>query len=201
MPIVRPTVLPEWAMQDVQDPLSQQFNVVEPPQEKKDDGWFLGEKPNRQWWNWFQRQTSLFIAYFDEMLGESATSQTIVPIWDGFTVQPTVNFFYYSIVGDKCFFNGNIQWSGNLDTTTAVRINNLPFLAKNVSGFLQCIQVERGSSATMPNGKTLYANLNANTSNLLIRETDLTTGISIDTVDQGASGTLRFSGFYVIEPT
>lgn len=196
----RPTVFPEWATDDVQDPVSQQFNVVEPPTEKKMDGWFLGEKPNRQWWNWLHRQTYLWLEFLDGMFGGSATSQTLIPTWAGFTVQPFVNFFYYSVIGDKCFFNGNIQWASNVDTTTVVQMTNLPFVAKNVNSYLQCIQLERGSVATSPNGKTLYANLNANTTNLIFRETDLTTGISIDTVDQGAAGTLRFSGFYVLEP-
>ena len=30
-----PTVLPEWAMQDILDDVSGQYNVVEPPLEKK----------------------------------------------------------------------------------------------------------------------------------------------------------------------
>ena len=59
-----PTVLPEWAMQDVLNDVSGQYNVVEPPSEKKLEGWAFGEKPNRQWWNWFQRQCALWIAYF-----------------------------------------------------------------------------------------------------------------------------------------
>lgn len=198
---MQPSELPEWALLDVLDPLSGQYNVVEPPQEVKNEGWRIGEKPNRQWWNWYNRTVYDWIVYFNSIFSAgAATSQSLIPVWDGFTVQPSVNFLYYSVIGDKCFINGNIQWSGNADTTNPVRINNLPFLAKNVSGFLQCLQLERGSSATQPNGKTIYANTNANTSNLLIRETDLTTGISIDTVDQGASGTWRFSGFYLIEP-
>lgn len=61
--IPQPTVFPDWAMQDVQDPVSGQYNVVEPPSEKKLEGWAFGEKPNRQFWNWFQRQTALWIEY------------------------------------------------------------------------------------------------------------------------------------------
>lgn len=192
--------LPKWAFLDQQSGVSGQYNVVDPPNERKDSGWLLGEKPNRQWLNWLARQTYLCLLDLQGMFGNSQVSQVLVPVWDGFDVALSVNFFYYSVVGDKCFINGNIQWSGNGDTTTPVKINNLPFAAKNVSGYLQCIQVERGTAATMPNGQTLYANLNANTTNLLIRQTDLTAGTSIDTIDQGASGTWRFSGFYVIEP-
>lgn len=200
MALPKPALLPEWATEDQQNPISGQWNVVVPPDEKKLSGWTLGEKPNRQWWNWFNRTVFDWIAYLDSIFGSSAASQTITPNWDGLTVQPSVNFFYYSLVGDKCFINGNIQWSGNADTTTTLRINNLPFRAKNISGYLQCIQVERGTAVTMPNGKTLYANLNANTTNLIFRETDLSAGSTIDTIDKGATGTLRFSGYYIIEP-
>lgn len=62
----KPTVLPQWATDDMQSPISQQYNVVEPPLEKKTDGWFLGEKPNRQWWNWLHRQTYLWILWFNQ---------------------------------------------------------------------------------------------------------------------------------------
>ena len=61
-----PTVLPEWASQDVLNQVSGQYNVVEPPSEKKLEGWTFLEKPNRQWWNWFQRQTYLWLAYFKQ---------------------------------------------------------------------------------------------------------------------------------------
>jgi hypothetical protein len=50
-------ILPEWAKEDKNDPLSGQDNVVPPPDEVKLEGWRIGEKPNRQWWNWFNRQT------------------------------------------------------------------------------------------------------------------------------------------------
>ena len=197
----RPTILPQWATTAVQNDQSGQYNTAQPPPEVMQIGWTLGVKPNRQYWNWLHRQTYYWLQWFDEMFGGSAESETLIPTWDGITNQPSVNFFYYSLVGDKCFFNGNIQWSGNLDTSNPFRMTNLPFPAKNVSGYLQCIQLERGTAATMANGKTLYANCNANTTNLLIRETDLATGTTIDTIDQGSSGTLRYSGFYIIEPS
>jgi hypothetical protein len=62
----RPTVLPEWASLDVLDPTSGQYNVVEPPTEVKENGWALGEKPNRQWWNWFQRHCYLWLQWLNE---------------------------------------------------------------------------------------------------------------------------------------
>ncbi len=70
----KPTVLPQWATDDVQDPISQQFNVVEPPLEKKTDGWFLGEKPNRQWWNWLHRQAYLWLAWLNQQESMNVTT-------------------------------------------------------------------------------------------------------------------------------
>lgn len=64
--VSKPTILPEWAANDVQDPVSNQFNVVEPPTEKKLSGWFLGEKPNRQWWNWLHRQAYLWLQFLSQ---------------------------------------------------------------------------------------------------------------------------------------
>ena len=70
----KPVVLPQWASNDVQDPISQQWNVVEPPLEKKTDGWFLGEKPNRQWWNWFQRTVYDWILWLDQQESQNVTT-------------------------------------------------------------------------------------------------------------------------------
>jgi hypothetical protein len=70
----KPSVFPQWASNDVQDPISQQFNVVEPPLEKKTDGWFLGEKPNRQWWNWFQRTVYDWILWLNQQESYTVTT-------------------------------------------------------------------------------------------------------------------------------
>lgn len=69
--VSKPTQLPQWATNDVQDPISQQFNVVKPPNKKKTDGWFLGEKPNRQWWNWLHRQTYLWLQWLNQQESQS----------------------------------------------------------------------------------------------------------------------------------
>lgn len=73
----KPIVYPQWASNDVQDPISQQFNVVEPPLEKKTDGWFLGEKPNRQWWNWFQRTVYDWILWLDQQTATTVTTNDL----------------------------------------------------------------------------------------------------------------------------
>lgn len=70
----KPVLYPQWASDNVQDPISQQWNVVEPPLEKKTDGWFLGEKPNRQWWNWFQRTVYDWIVWLDQQQSQDVTT-------------------------------------------------------------------------------------------------------------------------------
>ena len=72
--VTKPTILPQWATDDVVDPISQQYNVVEPILEKKLDGWFLGEKPNRQWWNWLHRQTYLWLQWLNQQESMSVTT-------------------------------------------------------------------------------------------------------------------------------
>lgn len=72
--VSKPTILPQWATDDVQDPISQQYNVVEPPLEKKTDGWFFREKPNRQWWNWLHRQAYLWLQWLDQQESQNVTT-------------------------------------------------------------------------------------------------------------------------------
>lgn len=72
--VLRPTQLPQWATSDIQDPISDQYNVVEPPSERKLTGWTLKEKPNRQWWNWLLRQTYLFLQWFDQQSSLQVTT-------------------------------------------------------------------------------------------------------------------------------
>ena len=72
--VSKPVLYPQWASNDVQDPISLQFNVVEPPLEKKTDGYFLGEKPNRQWWNWALRTIYDWIRWLDQQTATSVTT-------------------------------------------------------------------------------------------------------------------------------
>lgn len=62
----KPVVYPEWASDDVQDPVSGQYNVVEPILERKKIGWVFLEKPNRQWWNWLHRVVYDWIVWLDQ---------------------------------------------------------------------------------------------------------------------------------------
>lgn len=194
--IPKPTVLPEWAMDDVLNPENGQYNVVEPPTEKKLSGWDYLEKPNRQWMNWFQRQTALWITYFDQNLDFEA--DTLVPTWTGFDVALTLNNFYYSRDGDQVNFTCKIQWAGNTDNATALTMTNLPFPGRGPSGFGQSVPCIRSSAAivTVPSGKQL-ACLISSTSNILrIIEIDNSTGLQNALTAKGATGELIMTGFY-----
>jgi hypothetical protein len=61
----RPDKYPDWAMNDVVEPISGQNNVIEPPQVKKDEGWGYRDKGARNWFNWLSRYTANWIRYLD----------------------------------------------------------------------------------------------------------------------------------------
>lgn len=77
----KPLMYPQWASEDVQDPITQQWNVVEPPLEKKEEGWFFQEKPNRQWWNWFCRTVYDWIVWFDQQTSGITTDASGVALF------------------------------------------------------------------------------------------------------------------------
>ncbi len=192
----KPSVLPEWAMDDVQNGISGQYNVVEPPTEKKLVGWNYLEKPNRQYWNWFQRQVSLWIAYFNDNL--DFDSDTLVPVWTGLTTQPSTNSFYYSKEGDRVYFSCHIIWAGNADVTP-LTMTNLPYPAKNQVGLIQSVHVSRGSGPTNADGTVISALIDGNTTNMRIWAENPATGLGTDLV-ASVVGQLIISGFYFIEP-
>lgn len=196
-----PSQLPQWASEDVQDEQTGQYNVVEPPLEVKQEGWSALEVPNRQWWNWFNRTVYDWIVYYNTIIGPSSISQAFAPVWTGLTNPPDVNECYYSLIGDRCFISGNINYSGNVNVADTLSVPILPYPPKDVTALRQIIQVERGTIATIPNGKTLFGSIRNDGTGLIITETDLSTGISTDVLVKGASGRLRYSGSYLIEPS
>ena len=148
MALPRPTVLPEWATEDREDPVSGQYNVVQPPPEKILEGWSLGEKPNRQWWNWYQRTAGDWIAYFAENL--DFDSDTFILTWSGLDIGSlTTNQAFYSKEGDRLYFTIHVIWSGNTDAGL-LQITNMPYDAKSTPGLLQAIHVSRGIGPTLP---------------------------------------------------
>lgn len=195
-----PAMFPEWATEDKQSSETGQYNVAVPPLEVRQEGWLALKNPNRQWWNWFNRTVYDWIVYFNGIIGTNPTSTPLSPIWGGLTNQPTVNDFYYSLVGDKCFFQGTMEYTGNANTTDPLELTNLPFPPKIAPALRQVIQVERGTAATIANGKSLYGKIGDSIDSLIIRETDLASGTSTDTLIKGASGEVRYGGFYYIEP-
>lgn len=191
----KPSVLPEWALDDVQDGITGQYNVVEPPTEKKLVGWNYQEKPNRQYWNWFQRQCSLWIAYLNDNLDFDA--DTVVPTWTGLTNQPTTNYFYYSKIGDRINFSCHIIWAGNADVTDLI-MTNLPYTAKNSVGLLQAVHVSRGAGPTNAGDGVISALIDAGTTNMRIWKEDPATGLGTNLV-ASSIGQLIISGSYFIE--
>lgn len=60
---IRPTKYPRWASELVKDEIYHQFNIHEPPENKKDIGWVVGESPPSQWLNWLTNTTCKWIDY------------------------------------------------------------------------------------------------------------------------------------------
>ena len=199
---IPPAMFPEWASEDKQDPESGQFNVVEPPIEVKQEGWTYLEKPNRQWWNWFNRTVYDWIVYLSGAFGVNGAnvySTQMVPTWTGLTNQPTDNLFLYSVIGDKVFVTGKMKFSGNLDTTNTIGATNLPFQVKNLPLLLQVGTLVRGNVTTLPNGQNLFISFVNGGTEMRLRQTDMATGITSSITNIGAAGELAFSGFYIRE--
>lgn len=196
-PLPRPTILPEWATDIEQNGINGQFNVIVPPPEKRRVGWVFKEKPNRQYWNWLHRTAGQWIAYFAENLDFDA--DLFIPNFSGLDPASINQIFgYYSIVGDKCFFTITLTWNGNA-TTGAFTVTNMPFTAKNVTGFLQSCHVTRGSGPTLVGSGIISGLINPNTTQMDIWSEDSSTGTGQTVSIAGNQGQLIISGFYFIE--
>lgn len=66
--------VPNWATNDVVDPVSGQPNVVTPPTEKQNNGWAFGEFPPRQWFNWLGRNTASAINTLKQFLAQNVVN-------------------------------------------------------------------------------------------------------------------------------
>jgi len=67
----KPTQFPNWALDNVIDPVSQQNNVVEPPNARKLSGWTRFEIPPRQWFNWLLRKTALWVTWLESRVSKA----------------------------------------------------------------------------------------------------------------------------------
>ena len=74
----RPTIFPEFALNDYQDPVSLQNNVEEPTSEQKNTGWTLHQKPYRQHFNWLHRNTNLWLKWFDSLFDVGITASATI---------------------------------------------------------------------------------------------------------------------------
>ena len=191
----KPSILPEWAKEIEPNGINGQQNVIQPPAEVRRIGWSYGVKPNRQWWNWFQRQCYLWIKYFDDNL--DITANTFTPTWSGLTLPPSPNIFYYSRVGNICYFSGTMTWGGNTPSTV-LTLTDLPFTAKNIVDFNQNVNVTIVDGPTLPFGTVLSGLIDPNTTNLRIYSQDISTGNGSNFI-AGVGGQISFSGFYFIE--
>lgn len=195
----KPAKLPEWARLNVPDPVSGQNNVVEPPDEVKDEGWRLGEKPNRQWWNWFNRTVNDWITYFDENLDFDADN--FVPAWTGLDIGSiSQNYGYYSKEGDRVYFTIHTIWGGNANAG-GLTITNMPYPAKNQAGIIQSCHVSRGVGPTLAGQGVISAIIGANSTTLVIWAENTATGTGANANTAGSTGQLILTGFYFIEPT
>lgn len=68
--MMKPNKYPRWASEVVRNQLNKEYNIYEPPEQKKDIGWDLNEVPPRQWFNWLFRLINDWIAYFDYSLNK-----------------------------------------------------------------------------------------------------------------------------------
>ncbi len=64
----KPTKYPRWASKNVRHEINKEYNIYEPPEQKKDIGWDLNEVLPRQWFNWLFRIINDWIVYFDYFL-------------------------------------------------------------------------------------------------------------------------------------
>lgn len=72
--VLKPTELPQWASQDVVDPVSLQNNVLTPPPEMQNYGWIRLQFPPRQWFNWLGRLTYQWLQYLSQQDSQSVVS-------------------------------------------------------------------------------------------------------------------------------
>ena len=59
----RPSEYPEFAIDDVNDPITGQPNVIEPDGSQKGTGWVNKQKPPYQFFNWLHRKVNQWIQY------------------------------------------------------------------------------------------------------------------------------------------
>jgi len=69
-----PTELPQWAVDNQIDPVSNQNNVLDPPPVMKQYGFYRKQFPPRQWFNWLFRTIYDWIAYLSQQAGQQVVT-------------------------------------------------------------------------------------------------------------------------------
>lgn len=77
--MARPTKYPRWASVLTQNSTNKQYNIYEPPEQKKDIGWDFKDRPPRQWFNWLFSVINQWITYFDTTNNGTAYLSTNLP--------------------------------------------------------------------------------------------------------------------------
>lgn len=72
----KPTVFPDLATDDVYNGLLGAINVQEPPTDIKTNGWNYGQKPSREYFNWYGRIYNNWVKYLDERMTALMSSKT-----------------------------------------------------------------------------------------------------------------------------
>ena len=132
--VTKPSILPEWAENDVIDSISGQNNVLEPPTEKKLEGWARLEFPPRNWFNWLARYTYRWLNWFKQQeeqavitdgngVGLFATDSALITLYAVDSVTPAN---YIVAVGYKAV--------GIAPALTVISNNVLTLGAGNIAG-------------------------------------------------------------------
>lgn len=89
--MAKPTKEPEWAVLDVNDPVTLAPNKLEPSTTKKNNGWAHLEKPPYNWFNYWQNLVYQWVKYIDDEALEGAfTFQGVKTFQDNIIAQGDV---------------------------------------------------------------------------------------------------------------
>ncbi len=78
MPFTRPTDLPELAILDVNNGPLGAPNVQSPPTELREEGWDFGQKPEREFFNYYGRLYYLWLGYADQEITTLKTQMATI---------------------------------------------------------------------------------------------------------------------------
>lgn len=76
MPFTKPDKLPQLASLDVNNGILGAPNVQEPPTELKEEGWDFGQKPEREFFNWYGRYTYLNLGWLVQEMDNLLVSKS-----------------------------------------------------------------------------------------------------------------------------